>query len=73
MKTWSNFTAEEKALNFRQIMETYDTSDGDNAQDITYSIRYGYENDPDWFGFKVDDLDKFESELKDMLVSYFTD
>ena len=68
MKTWSNFTVEEKALNFRQIMETYDTSDSDNAQDIAYSIRYGYENDPDWFGFKVDDLDKFESELKDMLV-----
>lgn len=72
MKTWSNLTAEEKALNLRQIMETYN-SGCNNAEDMAYNIRYGYENDPDWFDFHVDDLDKFESDLKDMLVSYFTD
>ena len=65
---WRNFSYEEKELNVRQIDETYQFArDYENAEVAAYNVRVAYENDPEWFGFDVDDLDGFEEDIKNFV------
>lgn len=70
MKTWNDFTAEERLNEVRILNETYDFSKYDNAETAAYNVRLGYENNPDWFSFEVTDLNKFESELAELVREY---
>lgn len=63
-KNWNTMTMEEKNSNFRQITETY--CDYGDAEMFAYNVRTGYENEPDWFGFEVTDLEQFENELAEI-------
>lgn len=65
---WKNFSYEEKELNVRQIDETYQFArDYENAEVAAYNVRVAYENDPEWFGFDVDNLDGFEEDIKNFV------
>lgn len=74
MKTWNNMTWEEKVNEVVVINDTYKFStDYEDAATAAWNVRNAYENVPESFDFEVEDLDKFENELKDIIESnYFT-
>ena len=69
---WEGMTYEEKVHELKQIDETYHfSSDHADASSAAAAVSTGYFADPDWFGFVVDDLDKWEEELAELLEPYF--
>lgn len=70
--TWNDLTFECKELNVEQMNDTYQFARNyEYAEVAAYNVRYAYENDPDWFGFEVDDLDAFESDIKEIIESLY--
>ena len=69
MKNWNETN---KELMIKQINETYQFSKNySTAEDAAYNVRLGYENDPEWFSFVVDDLDAFEDDVKRIINETF--
>lgn len=70
---WNGMTYEEKVRELEQIDETYNfASDYSDASDAAAAVRTGYQADPNWFGFEVDDEgDWWDEELEDLLEPYF--
>lgn len=55
-----------------QINETYQFANNyATAEEAAYNVRIGYENDPEWFSFVVDDLDSFEDDVKRIIKQLF--
>ena len=67
---WHEMPESAKVANLKEINETYDFSKYD-AETAAYNVRMGYENDPDWFHFIVDDLNDFEREVAELLTRFF--
>ena len=64
---------EDKVRNISEINETYNfASYYSDAADAAANIRTGYDEDPNWFGFEVEDEgDWWEEELTDLIAPYF--
>lgn len=72
MENWTNFCWEEKIRQVRLIDETYMFSTSySSVEDAVENLIIGYENDPEWFDFEVEDFGQFEHELKILLADYF--
>ena len=69
MKNWDDTYKWQMIL---QINETYQFRNNyATAEEAAYNVRNGYENDPDWFSFVVDDLDAFEDDVKQIINETF--
>ena len=71
MENWTNFCWEEKIRQVLLIDETYMFSTSySSVEDAVYNVIIGYENDPEWFDFEVEDFGQFEQDLKILLADY---
>ena len=69
---WEGMSYWEKARELAMINETYHfSSDYSDASDAASAVRTGYQADPNWFGFEVDDVGAWEEELAEFLEPYF--
>ncbi len=65
-KVWSDMSSDEQEQNVRQMNDTYNfATDYEDAKAAAAAVRTAYEADPSWFGFEVDDLDEFESDIEE--------
>ena len=74
MKIWKNMSESEKGQKVTSLEETYNNVElFSNAEDAAANIRTGYEENPNWFDFEVDDLDEFESDYARLMKDTFED
>lgn len=61
---WEDMSYEEKEEQVRTLDESYDFGQYDSVEEAADNVVTGYKEDPDWFDFRVLDVDGFREDLE---------
>lgn len=65
---WNDFPFEEREREVWILNEIFNFPENyKDAAEAAWNVRVSYENDPDWFGYEVTDLDAFQDQIEEFI------
>lgn len=72
--TWEDKSYDEKVNDVKAMNDTFRfATDYEDAPSAASAVKNGYDADPTWFSFVVNDTDKFEVELEEIIKDLYFD